>query len=662
MTDKLQYSSILGTQINVTDMDKTVDYITMHLEELRGHYVCVSNVHTTVTAYRDPEYRRIQNRAAMNIPDGKPLSIVQRKAGFKEAERVPGPDLMPELFRISAKKGYRHYFYGSRPETLEALSSRLSKEYPGLNIVGMYSPPFRPLTEEEDGQVTDKINSSKPDFVWVGLGAPKQEKWMEAHDGKVCGVMLGVGAGFDFHAGTIKRAPKWMQEWCMEWLYRIGQDPRRLLGRYLDTNFSFVFYLCKERLRRKKGIDVLGNTMDKKTQERPFDSVRKKGKPYRIAMIGHKRIPSREGGVEIVVDELSTRMVKQGCEVDAYNRYGRHTAGKRFDQRRGKYYNGIRLITIPTPKSSALNAIVYSFLATVRALFGRYDMMHFHAEGPCTMILIPKLFGKHVVATIHGLDWQRSKWGNFASKVLKAGEKTAARHADAVIVLSKNMQDYFREVYQRETIFIPNGINRPELKPADLIKQAFGLEKDGYILFLARIVPEKGLHYLIEAFSQIKTDKKLVIAGGSSHSHEYMDQIRSMAARDSRIIMTDFVHGQCLEELYSNAYLFVLPSDVEGMALSLLEAMSYGNCCLVSDIEENTEVVEGHAVTFRKADTADLKEKLQHLLASPETVLKYKETSQDYICEKYNWDRVVEETLEIYRGCGRGEYEGINNQ
>lgn len=633
MTENLKYHSILGTKINVTDMDKTVRYIEAHLEELKGHYICVSNVHTTVTAYRDPEYRRVQNGTAMNIPDGKPLSIVQYLRGEKEAGRVPGPDLMPELFALSEEKGYRHYFYGSTQETLDALRKKLTERYPKMNIVGMYSPPFRPMTEEEDREAVERINAAEPDFIWVGLGAPKQEKWMAAHDGRVCGIMLGVGAGFDFHAGTVKRAPMWMQEICMEWLYRIGQDPKRLLVRYLDTNFSFVIDLIKEGMKGKRGIDA---------------ENRKQEKPLKIAMIGHKRIPSREGGVEIVVDELSTRLVKMGCRVDAYNRYGKHTAGKKFDQRRGKYYNGIRLITIPTPKSSSLNAIVYSFFAAVRALFGRYDVIHFHAEGPCIMLLIPKLFGIRIVATIHGLDWQRSKWGNFASRMLKLGEKIAARYADEVIVLSRNMQEYFSENYGRQTHYIPNGIIRPQIRKAELIRERYGLEKDGYILFLARIVPEKGLHYLIEAFYQLKTDKKLVIAGGSSHSQAYMEQIREMASKDERIIMTDFVHGQCLEELYSNAYLFVLPSDVEGMALTLLEAMSFGNCCLVSDIKENTEVVEEHAVTFRKGDVKDLKQKLCGLLDAPEQVEAIRRESQDFICSKYNWDDVVAETLKLY--------------
>lgn len=375
------------------------------------------------------------------------------------------------------------------------------------------------------------------------------------------------------------------------------------------------------------------------------------GKKFRVAMIGQKRIPSREGGVEIVVNELSTRLVKKGYEVDAYNRSGYHVSGKEFEapDKKGKYYNGIRIIVVPTFRNGKLNAIVYAFLATLRSLFGRYDVIHYHAEGPCAMLFIPKLFGIKVVATIHGLDWQRAKWGNFASFVLKFGEKMAAKYADEVIVLSENVQKYFMDTYGRETKYICNGIAKPENRKADMIRRKYGLEKDGYILFLARLVPEKGLHYLIEAFRGIETGKKLVVAGGSSHSHEYMQKIEAMAKKDARIIMTDFVQGQVLEELYSNAYCFVLPSDIEGMAISLLEAMSYGNCCLVSDIEENLEVVGDKAASFRKGNVTDLKKQLVYLLDNKSVVEGYKAGAQEYICTKYNWDDVVDKTCRLYK-------------
>ena len=375
-----------------------------------------------------------------------------------------------------------------------------------------------------------------------------------------------------------------------------------------------------------------------------------KNKKMKIAMIGQKRIPSREGGVEVVVTELSTRMSAMGYCVEAYNRSGYHVSGKEFDDGRGKRYKGVRIITVPTFKNGKLNAIVYTILGTFRALFGRYDVIHYHAEGPCIMLWLPKLFGTRVVATIHGLDWQRAKWGNFASYILKGGERAAARYADEVIVLSRNVQDYFQDVYGRKTHYIPNGVNRPEKKNVQEIEKKYGLKKDEYILFVARLVPEKGLHYLIDAFRKINTDKKLVVAGGSSHSFEYMEKVQKMAAKDKRILMTDFVQGRVLEELYSNAYLFVLPSDIEGMAISLLEAMSYGNCCLVSDIKENIEVVEEKAVTFQKGSVEDLKKKLKELLKDSETVDKYKRESSSFICSKYNWDDVLEQTLALYRG------------
>lgn len=658
MNQDLQYCKILKTNINVTDMDKTISYITENLDRLKGDYICVSNVHTTVMAFRDPEYRKVQNSGAMALPDGQPLSIVSRLRGYGQAQRVPGPDLMPAILKLSEEKGYKHYFYGSTEKTLAELKKIMLKKYPKLQIAGMYSPPFRQLTEEEDAEVVNRINESGADFIWVALGAPKQENWMYAHQNRVNGLMIGVGAAFDFIAGTTKRAPMWLQKLCMEWAYRIIQDPKRMAPRYLNTNFAFLYYVHKENqaIRKRKEERVLPDerrTVGKETADGA--SAVSGSKPLRIAMIGHKRIPSREGGVEIVVEELAVRMTAQGHRVDVYNRYGHHVSGKKYDEEYGwkgrKFYKGIRVYIVPTFRRSSLNAIVYSFFATIRALFGRYDVLHYHAEGPCAMLWLPRLFHRKIVVTIHGLDWQRAKWGNFASFVIKFGEKMAAKYADEIIVLSDNVKQYFADTYQREVTYIPNGVNRPQICPPQMLAEKYGLEKDGYFLFLARIVPEKGLHYLIEAFEKIDTDKKLVIAGGNSQAVEYMQQIHKMVEADDRIIMTDFVQGQMLEELYSNAYAFVLPSDVEGMALSLLEAMSYGNCCLVSDICENTEVTEDKALTFRKSDTADLKRQLEYMLAHPEKVKEYAGQSADFICGKYNWDEVVDKTIAVYRRC-----------
>ena len=373
-------------------------------------------------------------------------------------------------------------------------------------------------------------------------------------------------------------------------------------------------------------------------------------KKLAIAMIGQKRIPSREGGVEIVVEELSTRMSALGYEVTLYNRRGHHVGGKEFDKVQVDEYKGVMIKRVPTIDKKGLAALSSSFFAACLSAFRHYDIVHFHAEGPCLWCWIPKLFRKKVIATIHGLDWQRAKWNGFASKVIKAGERNAVKFADKIIVLSRGVQKYFKETYDRETIFIPNGVIKPEIVSADYITHIWNLTKDSYILYLGRIVPEKGVHYLINAFKQINTDKKLVIAGGSSDTDNFMAELKELAQNDSRIIFTGFVQGRLLEELYSNAYIYCLPSDLEGMPLSLLEAMAYGNCCITSDIQECTEVVEDKAVIFKKANIDNLREVLQNLLDNPRRVEAYKTGATEFICQKYNWDDVVNRTVELYVG------------
>ena len=251
--EELQHCEILKTNINVTNMSDTIKYIDGHLDDLRGKYICVSNVHTTVMSYENEESRKIQNGAAMALPDGAPLSSYSRRKGYKQAQRVTGPDLMLELFAISKEKGYRHYFYGATEETLQSMKEVLERDYPGIQIAGMYAPPFRALTPQEDAQIVAKINEARPDFIWIGLGAPKQEEWMYQHMGQLQGVLIGVGAGFDYLAGYIKRAPRWMQRMSLEWLYRLLQDPKRLWRRYFTSNVKFI---CLTRMDKKQREDI----------------------------------------------------------------------------------------------------------------------------------------------------------------------------------------------------------------------------------------------------------------------------------------------------------------------------------------------------------------------------------------------------------------------
>lgn len=242
---------VFGVKYAISGLDEAVMHVIRHLKELSGRYICFSNVHTLVMARENPGYREALNGAAITFPDGAPIAQMEMRSGISGAERVAGPDFMSRMFTATADGSVRHYFYGSSPETLDALKNRLQEKYPDMIIAGMYSPPYRDLTAEEDEEVIRTINESGADIVWVGLGAPKQEKWMAAHNGLIHGVMMGVGAGFDFHAGTIRRAPVWIQRIGLEWLYRLFQDPKRLIRRYLVTNVKFYWYRIIKKITHR---------------------------------------------------------------------------------------------------------------------------------------------------------------------------------------------------------------------------------------------------------------------------------------------------------------------------------------------------------------------------------------------------------------------------
>ena len=372
-------------------------------------------------------------------------------------------------------------------------------------------------------------------------------------------------------------------------------------------------------------------------------------KKLAVAMFGQKGL-TREGGVEIVVKELCTRLAAEGYAVTCYNRTSHHTNRKPCNDYEKRELGGICQKFVPTIEKKGLAAVSSSFFAALCSAFGRFDVVHIHAEGPAFFSWLPKVCGKRVIVTIHGIDWKREKWKEgFGAVFIRQGEKNAVKYADEIIVLSRGVQDYFKNIYGRNTHFIPNGVKRPVIQEAQQITQKFGLIKDSYILFLGRLVPEKGIHYLIEAFKQVKTNKKLVIAGGSSDTDVFVDEIKALAKADNRIIFTGFVQGQILDELYSNAYIYTLPSDLEGMPLSLLEAMSYGNCCLVSDIAECIEVTGDRALIFKKSDVHALKDKLQEACDHPETVMELKRQSADFICERYSWDNTMSRTVELYQ-------------
>ena len=366
-------------------------------------------------------------------------------------------------------------------------------------------------------------------------------------------------------------------------------------------------------------------------------------------MIGHKSIPSRDGGVEVVVSSLAPRLAEAGYDVTCYNRTSRQSRKLRKEGKLAREYRGVRLVWTPTLDRRGLAAMTSSIIATVMASFSRCDLIHFHTEGPCVLCGLPRLLGKKIVVTVHGLDHMRQKWGRFASAYIMKGEKAAVRHAHRIIVLSKGVQEYFLREYGRETVLIPNGIDPAEIRPACEITERFGLASREYILFLGRLVPEKGIHYLIEAYRKLRTDKKLVIVGRTSDTDGYVRQLYEMAGDDPSVIFTGFLQGTVMEELYSNAYLYVLPSDLEGMPLTLLEAMNYGCCCVTSDIGECADVMDGCGFTFPRGNVDALRETLQDLCDYPEKAEERRGEAKKVIASKYTWKDITAQTDELYR-------------
>ena len=370
----------------------------------------------------------------------------------------------------------------------------------------------------------------------------------------------------------------------------------------------------------------------------------------KVAMIGHKVVPSRRGGIESVLTNLCPIMAEMGVDVTCYNRSSDKVENEYVGTVVNNEYCGVKIKKAWTLSGKGVSAMIASFTAAISAAFGKYDIVHFHAEGPCAAMWIPKIFGKRCVATVHGLDWQREKWsGSFASKYIKFGEKVMVKCADEIIVLSESAKTYFKEAYNRETVLINNGIDKPTIKQAEKITELYGLSKGDYICTVSRLTAEKGIHYLIDAYNNIKTDKKLVIAGDTSDTNEYVASLKQMASGNPNIIFTGFISGDLLKEIYSNAYIVAVPSDIEGMSLSLLEALAYGNAVLCSDIPENTLVTEDKAIHFKKSNVVDLQNKLQNMCDDNLCVENIKRGVDDFILGKYNWNDVAVATHNLYK-------------
>jgi glycosyltransferase involved in cell wall biosynthesis len=361
----------------------------------------------------------------------------------------------------------------------------------------------------------------------------------------------------------------------------------------------------------------------------------------RIAHIGSRGLPGVTGGIERGLEEICPRLVARGHEVTVY-------CSDRIPWTEPTW-RGVRLERVPALHTKHLETISRTFLATLRARREPFDVVHFHAIGPSLLAGLARRPDRRTFVTVQGLDWQREKWGSFAKGVLKLAERASARLPDHTIVVSQHLQRHYAAQHGCRTLWIPNGVTCVAPRKADAIQARFGLSRGEYVLFASRLVPEKGCHTLIEAFRRLDSDKKLVIAGGSWYSDDYVAELQRAAAGAHNVLFVGWASGDLLTELFSNAYLYCLPSQIEGLSLSLLEAMSFGRCALVSDIPENLEVVEDAGACFAVGDAGALAARLEELLTEPPLVERLGGAARRLVVERYDWERVVDALEAAYR-------------
>ncbi|HET7206652.1 MAG TPA: glycosyltransferase family 4 protein [Terriglobales bacterium] len=396
--------------------------------------------------------------------------------------------------------------------------------------------------------------------------------------------------------------------------------------------------LVSERHSPEKHLEALEQIYEDLAREPkralflPGPAIRRR---LRIGFIGGRGLISKYSGIESYYEEVGKRLVDAGHEVTVYCR--------NYFTPDLPSFNGMQIVRLGTLRMKHLDTLVHTLLSTVHAMLSDCEIVHYHALGPALFCFLPRLVGKKTVVTVQGLDWQRKKWGHLASAVLHIGEYAATSFPNSTMVVSRTLQDYFRFKHNAETVYIPNGTCLRQHQSGCQL-ESWGLEPDNYILFLGRFSPEKNCDLLIQAYERLNTSAKLVLAGGSSYSDPYMRKLRTH--NSDCILVLDWVSGEALEELLTNAMLFVLPSDLEGLSLALLDAMGAGLCVVVSDVPENRELMEGAGFTFPKRDVAALTELLHRLIADPDARKRAGRAAQERVRQHYLW---LEITRQIER-------------
>ena len=622
---------VLGVGISALNLDSAKRTILERLEKREKGYICVTGVHGVIEAQDDSKFRNILNDSFLTTPDGMPMVWVSWLRKHHEVDRVYGPDLMLEMAEATQNGKFTHFLYGGRPGIAELLQKRLEDRFPGIRIVGTYTPPFGPLSPDQTRELEKRFQDLRPDMTWIGLSTPKQEKFMAEYLPKLhTTVMCGVGAAFDFHSKVVKQAPRWIQRAGFEWLYRTIQEPRRLFWRYLRNNTRFLW---------RYGLSCLGLEPPRREEG------------VSIAFLGCRGVPARYSGFETLVEELGSQLALRGHAVTVYNR-------AHFYPERSQEYRGMRIAYLPSIQTKSLETITHTLLAVIHAAVRKFDVVYLCGVGNSVLAGILKLAGSRVIVNVDGDDFRRQKWHPFARWWLKQSERWATQFSDVVIADNKTVVDRYMRDYGFQTTYLSYGAPAQSSKGGTEALKRLGLNPGEYVLYAGRLTPENRPDLLIRAYNRVSTEWPCVVVGGAGYETDYEAELRDLAGKGVKLAGP--IYGEGYRELSLHCGIFVLPGTVEATRLVLLDQMGFGSAILYHDCAATREVIGKAGAPFGPVNAeSSLAAKLEELIADSGERKRLKNAALARARENYNWGKVADEYEKILEKLSPKKISGM---
>ena len=613
---------VLGTPVAVVDYDDAVAETLRLAAAGRPGAVAASNTHIISLARHKRDFGAVMRQFDLILPDGMPLrwSLNARGAGL--TDRVYGPYFMEKMIHATPRP-WRHFFFGGTEETLRALSAHVREIQPDIEIAGTLSPPFRDWTAEDEKNFARVIADSKADFIWVALGGERQERWIiENLHRYTRGIFFAVGDAFVLLAGQRAFAPAWMQGLGITWAYRLWQEPRRLWRRYTQFNSLFVFYTLR---------DALFGTPDGRHAPGELPS---------IAFLGSRGVPARYSGFEVVVEELGKRLAARGHDVTVYNRLPHFGPPQ-------PVWEGMRIIGLPTIPTKSLDTIVHTTLSMLDAMRRRYDIIYLCGVGNAILGRLARAAGMKVIINVDGADFRRKKWRGFARSWLQRSERWATKSADAIIADNATIADRYERQYGVRPEHLSYGLTVRDEPVRSGELERWGLQPDGYFLYVSRLTPENEAEILLRAYREMPDPLPLVLVGGDPYEHAYRRTLEALATE--RVIFTGLRFAEAYIELSQHARAFIMPATIEATRLVLLDQLGMGKAIIYRDCPATREVLGDDGIPFGPDDPVkSLADKLAWAEKHPEECAEAGRRARQR-AETFRWETVLDRYDEIFR-------------